>query len=181
MPTSSGAHRVRSTAFAVSAVGLALGAHATAGGEPPVLPLLVLLVALVDAASSTFARRSRSPLATAAALLTAQVVLHGAFTLAGPVHAGHAAHAGHLPSVLMLVAHGIAALVMAFLLSHGERLIRRITRVLVPVAVLRPFRPRPATGPVVDVPTDVPSLRLPSSLHDLSRRGPPHRVLLART
>jgi hypothetical protein len=80
----------------------------------------------------------------------------------------------------MLVAHGIAALVLAVLLNHGERVITRIARALVPVALLRPFRPRSATRPMVAIPTDGPALRLAASLHDLSRRGPPHHGLLAR-
>jgi hypothetical protein len=178
MLTSSGARSVRSVAFSVSAVGLSLGAHVTAGGEIPVVPLLLLLVALVDAASSTFARRPRGPLATAAALLSAQVVLHGAFALTAPCHAGHFFH---IPSLPMVVGHGLAALVLAVLLSHGERLISHVARVLLPVALLRPFRPLPVTRLVVRVPSDVPTLRLAATLHDLSRRGPPDLAFAART
>lgn len=181
MPPSSGARRVRSAAFAASAVGLTLGAHATAGGELPALPLVLLLVALVEAASSTFARRPRGPVATAGALLTAQVVLHGAFALATPAGATHLAHVGHAHSAPMLVAHGITVLVLAALLSHGERLIAHVARVLLPVALLRPFRSLPMTRLVVAVPRKV-RLRLAASVHDLSRRGPPppHRLLAAR-
>jgi hypothetical protein len=94
MPTASDARSVRSGAFAVSAVSLSLGAHVTAGGDVPVVPLLLLLVALVDAASSTFARRPRGPIATAVALLAAQVVLHGAFMFAAPAHAAHVGRHG---------------------------------------------------------------------------------------
>jgi hypothetical protein len=180
MPTASGARSVRSVAFAVSAVSLSLGAHATAGGDVPDVPLLLLLIALVDAVSSTFARRPRGPTATAVALLAAQVVLHGAFMFAAPAHAAHAAHAGHLHSLPMLVAHGIAAFVLAVLLSHGERLITHVARVLLPVALLRPFRPLLATRLVVAVPSDVPPLRLAATLHDISRRGPPESSLAAR-
>jgi hypothetical protein len=178
MLTSSGARSVRSAAFAVSAVGLSLGAHVTAGGEIPVVPLLLLLVAHVDAASSAFARRPRGPIATAVALLTAQVVLHGAFMVAAPAHAAHT-HDIHSPR--MLVAHGIAASVLAVLLSRGEQLIANVARVLLPVALLRPFRPLPASRLVVAVPSDVPPMRLAATLHDLSRRGPPDRSPAART
>jgi hypothetical protein len=178
MPTASGARSVRSVAFAASAVSLSLGAHATAGGDVPDVPLLLLLVALVDAASSTFARRPRGPIATAVALLAAQVLLHGAFMFAAPAHA---AHADHFPSLSMVVAHGIAAFVLAALLSHGERLITHVARVLLPVALLRPFRPLPATWLVVAVPSEVPPLRLAATLHDLSRRGPPDTSPAART
>jgi hypothetical protein len=178
MATSSGARRLRSVAFAASAVGLTLGAHVTAHGEPPDVLFLLMLVALVDAVSSTFARRPRGPVATAAALLTTQVVLHVAFVLAAPAHA---AHAEHVLSAPMLAAHGVAAVVLAVLLSHGERLVSHVARVLLPVAVLRPFRPLPVTRPAVAaVPNDVP-LGLGACLHDISRRGPPNRSLAART
>jgi hypothetical protein len=177
VPTTSGACRARSAAFAASAVGLTLGAHVTAHGEPPGVPFLLLVVVLVEAMSSTFARRPRGPFATAAALLTAQVVLHVAFVLATP---GHAVHGDHLSSRPMLVAHGIAAVVLAVLLSRGERLIAHVARLFLPVAVLRPFRPVAVGRLVVAASNHVP-LRLRASLHDISRRGPPSRPLAART
>ncbi|WP_433281396.1 hypothetical protein ACQPZA_14710 [Pseudonocardia xinjiangensis] len=174
MPTSSGARRVRSAAFAACAVGLALGAHVTAGGEAPDVTLLLVLGVLVEAASSTFARRPRGAIATAVALLSAQVALHGSFMIAGPAHA---AHVSHLPSPPMLVAHGLAALVLAVLLVRGEQLITRVARVLVPVALLRPFRPLPVRRLMIVPPGDVPRPRPTVTLHDLSRRGPPDRCL----
>jgi hypothetical protein len=175
--TSSGARRLRSAAFAASAVGLTLGAHVTAHGEPPDVLFVLVLVALVDAMSSAFARRPRGPLATTAALLMSQVVLHIAFVLAAPAHA---AHAEHVLSAAMLAAHGIAAVVLAVLLSHGERLVSHVARVLLPVAVLRPFRVLPVSRSViVAVPSDVP-LGLGVCLHDISGRGPPNRSLAAR-
>jgi hypothetical protein len=170
MPTSSGARSVRSAAFAFSAVGLSLGAHVTAGGEVPIVPHLLLLVALVEAASARFACRPRGPVATAVALLAAQAVLHAAFMLAAPTHV---AHVDHLPSPPMLAAHGITATVLAVVLAHGERLITRVARALVPVALLRPFQPLPVSRPVTATAIDVPRLRLAATLHDLSRRGPP--------
>lgn len=177
MSTSSGARRARSVAFTVSAVGLTAGAHVTAGGGPPDVPQLLLLVALVEAVSATFAGRPRGPVSTAAALLTAQVVLHFALAFATPAHV---AHLGHTPSLPMLVAHGLAAVVLAALLSHGERLIARVARVLLPVAVRRPFRAVPVSRLLVVAPRDVP-LRLGPSLHDISGRGPPSPCLAART
>jgi hypothetical protein len=177
VPTTSGACRARSAAFAASAVGLTLGAHVTAHGEPPGVPFLLLVVALVEALSSTFARRPRGPVATAAALLMAQVVLHVAFVLAAPAHA---VHGEHLSSRPMLVAHGIAAVVLAVLLSRGERLITHVARLFLPVALLRPFRPVAVSRLVVAASSHVP-LRLKASLHDISRRGPPSRPLAART
>lgn len=178
MSPSSGARRLRSAAFAASAVGLTLGAHVTAHGEPPDVLLLLLLVALVDATSSTFTRRPRGPVATAAALLVTQAVLHLAFVLATPAHS---AHAEHVPSLPMLVAHGIVAVVLAVVLSHGERLISHVARVLLPVAVLRPFRPLPVSRLVVAVvPDDVPR-GLGACPRDISRRGPPNRAPAAHT
>jgi hypothetical protein len=164
-------------AFAVSAVGLTAGAHVTAGGEPPDVPQLLLLVALAEGVSARFAGRPRSPVTTAAALLMTQVVLHFAFAFATP---GHVAHLGSTPSLAMLVAHGLAAAVLGALLSHGERLIARVVRALLPVAVLRPFRVVPVTRLLVVAPRDVP-LRQGASLHDISGRGPPSTSLAART
>ena len=164
-------------AFAASAVGLTAGAHVTGGGEPPDIPQLLLLVALGEGVSARFARRPRGPLATAAALLTTQVVLHFAFAFATPAHV---AHLGHTPSLPMLVAHGLAAVVLGALLSHGERLIARVLRALLPVAVLRPFRASPGSRLLVVAPRDVP-FRLGVSLHDISGRGPPSTSLAART
>jgi hypothetical protein len=178
MPTSSGAASVRSAAFAAGAVGLSLGAHVTGGGEVPDVLALLLLGVLVEAASSTFARRPRGAIATAGALLAAQVVLHGAFVIAAPAHV---AHGNHLPSPSMLVAHTVAALVLGVLLARGERLITRVARVLVPVAVLRPFRPLPVRRLVIAAAGDVPRLRPAVTLHDLSRRGPPDRCPATRT
>jgi hypothetical protein len=166
-------------AFAASAVALGLGAHATAGGELPPLPLLVPLVVLVEAMSSTFARRPRGPLATAAALLASQLGLHAAFAFAAPTHA---VHVGHVPTLEMLLAHGVAALVLAATLSRGEELISHAAGLLLPVAVLVPFRPGP---PSFRLPVAAPGhrvpLRLGASLHDISRRGPPRRRSAART
>jgi hypothetical protein len=178
MPTSSGARSVRSAAFAACAVGLALGAHATAGGGVPDLLVLLLLGVLVEAASSTFARRPRGALATALALLSVQVVLHSAFMMAAPAHM---AHGSHLHSPSMVVAHGIAALILGVLLARGERQITCVARLLVPVALLRPFRPLPVRRLVIAAPVDVPRLRPAVTLHDLSRRGPPDRCLATRT
>ena len=178
MPTSSGARSARSAAFAACAVGLAFGAHVTVGGEVPGFLPLLLLGVLVEAASSTFARRPRGPLATGVALLSAQVVLHGAFMMAAPAHM---AHGSHLPSPSMVVAHGIAALVLGVLLARGERLITCVARLLVPVALLRPFRSPPVRRLVLAAPVDVPRLRPAVTLHDLSRRGPPDRSLATRT
>lgn len=178
MSTSSGARRLRSAAFAASAVALTLGAHVTAHGEPPDVLFLLVLVAPVDVMSSAFGRRPRGVVATTAALLTTQVLLHGAFVLAAPAHA---AHTQPVPSAAMLAAHGIAAVLLAVLLSHGERLVGHAAGVLLPVAVLRPFRPSPVSRPaVVALPAEVPPL-LGARLHDISMRGPPSRFPAART
>jgi hypothetical protein len=175
--TSGGVRRFRSCAFAASAVALALGAHVTAHGAPPDALLLLLLVALGDGVSSTYARRPRGPVATAAALVTTQLVLHVVFVLAAPDHGAHADHVLTLP---MLVTHGFAAVVLAVLLSHGERLVARAAGLLLPVLLLRPFRPVPVGRPVVAAAGEVP-LRPAASVHDISRRGPPTGSAAART
>ncbi|WP_214405984.1 hypothetical protein [Pseudonocardia lacus] len=182
--------RLRSVAFAVAAVGLAVGAHVTAGGSPPALPLVVGLAALVEAGATTMARRRRGTATTAAGLAAAQALLHVVFSAVEPAHAGyadhaqHMAHGGHLvgaPTPAMFAAHGLAAVVLGFLLSHGDRMAGWALRLLVPVAAIAPFRPRvgSAAPPVVAVAT-AGLARWVVGLHDVSRRGPPRASAVAR-
>ena len=169
-PAPDPARRLRSTGFAAAAVGLAVGAHTTAGGAVPVLPLLVLLGTLVEASATAFARRRRGAAATGAALITTQAALHAAFLATEP---GHGAHAALGPS--MLLAHGLAALVLGWLLSHGETVLVRALARLLPVLAVVPFRPATVIHVLVRTPAG-PQWRRPAvSLHDLSRRGPPGR------
>lgn len=163
------AQRVRSAAFAVSAVGLALGAHVTAGGVVPALPLVLLLVVLIEGIAATFARQRRSPAVIAIGLVGAQAFLHSAFTLVTP--SGHAHPV--LPSGSMMLAHGVATLLLAGLLHRGEELLERLTHLLLPLVVLLPYRPLPATRMRLRAPRMTVVCDRTALLHDLTRRGPP--------
>jgi hypothetical protein len=167
---------LRSGAFAVAAVGLAVGAHVSAGGALPAAPLIVGLAALIEAVVSTTGRRRRGPTAVAAGLLVTQALLHVVFAATESSHAGHAAHSEHLAgaaSPAMLTAHALAAVVLGSSLSHGERLVEWAVGLLLPIVVIAPFR-RPAATEVPQVP---PVAAAPGrwvvGRHDRSRRGPP--------
>lgn len=104
----------RAAVLSVIAVALAAGAHATAGGATPGVPVLVLLALVLTVPVLVLAGRRRGVLLTAALLGAGQWVMHQAFVLltapacttaaagtAGPGglaagHLGHAGHAGHL-------------------------------------------------------------------------------------
>jgi hypothetical protein len=164
--------RLRSAAFALAAVGLAVGAHVTAGGMLPAVPLAVGLVALVEAAATAWARNRRGAVTTAAALVVAQALLHVVLSAAEPSHAGHAHH-GSATTPGMLAAHGLAAVVLGFLLSHGDRMAGWAVGLLVPIVVVAPFRPRVGVRVLPATPAGTAAVRSAISLHDLSRRGPP--------
>jgi hypothetical protein len=173
VPTPGGVPRLRSAAFAAAAVGLAVGAHVTAGGGPPVVPLVVGLVALVEAVATAFARRRRGAVATGAALAGSQALLHVVLAAAEPSHAGHAGHAAGVLTPAMLTAHALAAMVLGGLLSHGELVLGWALGLLVPIAAVVPFRPPAPTAVAVVVPVVHAARRWAVTLHDLSRRGPP--------
>lgn len=166
---SRGVERVRATAFAASTVGLALGAHVTAGGVMPALPLLVLLVALTEGFFTAFAQRRRGPVEIGAALVGAQSALHCAFTLAAPPE--H--HTGVSPTPTMVLTHGVATLMLAVLLHRGEDVLAWVARLLLPLVVLLPYRPRSTTRVRLCTPTPVPLRSHRFLLPQLSRRGPP--------
>lgn len=169
------ARRLRIGAVAVATVALTLAAHVLAGGAAmPSLPVLGILVLVVDLSATVVGRRPRGPLETGIALAFTQTVLHVAFTAstASVDAAGHLHVHSHLTSP-MLAGHAAAALVLGAVISHGERLLRRALRRLLPVVALRPFR-----APVRFAPHPVrvereARVRVATSFSDLSRRGPP--------
>ncbi|MCO1655624.1 hypothetical protein [Pseudonocardia humida] len=183
-PTPGAVRRLRSAAFAVSAVGLAVGAHVTAGGALPALPLVVGLVALVEASATAMARRRRGTAGTAAGLVVAQALLHFAFAADSP-HAGHGhmAHGGQFGGAnapTMLAAHALAAVVLGFLLSHGDRMAEWAVGLLVPIAVVAPFRPRASVRVLLVAPVTAALGRWVVGLHDVGRRGPPRAPAAVR-
>ncbi|GAY12454.1 hypothetical protein [Pseudonocardia sp. N23] len=165
----------RVAAVAVATVVLTLAAHVLAGGATmPSLPVLGILVLLVDLSATVVGRSPRGPLETGIALAFTQTVLHLAFTAstASVDQAGHLHVHSHLTTP-MLAGHAAAALALGALISHGEQVLRRAVRRLLPVVATAPFR-----APVRFAPRPVPvardvRVRVATSVSDLSRRGPP--------
>ncbi len=133
--------------FALAVVGLACAAHLT-GGETVSPVAMLVAVPAVMVVINLLASRRRGPLLLIVATELTQAVLHVAFmtlsltrgcqVVAGPMPAmpGAAGHvavscgepmshgtaaAGLWPSPTMLLAHGLAGLIVALLLAHGER------------------------------------------------------------
>ncbi|MBN9113452.1 MAG: hypothetical protein J0I34_32290 [Pseudonocardia sp.] len=169
------ARQWRIGAVALATVALALAAHVLAGGGAmPSLPVLGALLLVLDLSATVVGRRPRGPLETGIALAFTQTVLHVAFTAstASVDPAGHLHVHSHLTAP-MLAGHAAAALVLGALISHGERLLLRALRRLLPVAAVHPFH-----APARFAPRPVPvardaRVRVATSVSDLSRRGPP--------
>lgn len=174
---------VRATVVGLSATGLALMGHLAAGGaRPPGGQLgLVILAVLVVSRVLSVRRWTVGPLL--AVLLGSQALFHVAFGGPGHVHGGeHMTGGSTMPGhsgPLMLVGHGLAALLTAMLLRRGEdwlwglvALLARAWRV-VRVAAEQPVpaaRSR-AMSRSGGVPAALDLLE-----HAVARRGPPARV-----
>ena len=113
---------VRGAVFAVVAVWLAAMAHASAGGALPDPAVMVTAGGLLAFAAAGAARKIRRLPEIGGALLTAQVLLHLLFAVAG--HHGGAA----LPVGSMLVAHVVAAAVSAVVMAGAEAAAARVRR-----------------------------------------------------
>jgi hypothetical protein len=177
---------VRAAVVGLSASGLALLGHLAAGGTTPPpgqLALAVLAVLVVSLAMS--ARRwTVGPLL--AVLLGSQVLFHVAFSGAGAAHVHGGQHLtsesampGH-PWLLMLVGHGVAALLTALLLRRGEdwlwglvALLARAWRVVRVAAEEALGAPRTRT---MSRSGDVRAV-LDLLEHAVARRGPPERLI----
>jgi hypothetical protein len=80
----------------------------------------------------------------------------------------------------MLAWHAAATVVLATVLSRGDRIIAHLGEVLVPVVALRPFRAGPVRVPSATRPVrDTPRSHRQVCRHAVSRRGPPLRWLPA--
>lgn len=162
---------VRGSVVAVCCLTLSLLAHGLAGGgTPPVHVLVGLGVGLAATCTWRSGRRWRFP-GLLTALLSAQAALHPVFdatattsrTTAPPLQAA------------MVVAHLLAAVVLALLLTRGEDLLHSCVAVL-----RRRVAPHPPVGPLA---VDRAPMRLPSapfrprprvlSSGAVARRGPP--------
>ena len=177
---------VRAAVVALSASGLALLGHVAAGGTTPPsgqLALAILAVLVVSLALS--ARRwTIGPLL--AVLLGSQALFHVAFSGAGAAHVHGGQHVGGAssmpghPWLLMLVGHGVAALMTALLLRRGEDWLWGLVALLARawrVARVAPEGPVGASRTLAmsrsgDVQTVLDLLE-----HAVARRGPPECVI----
>lgn len=149
-------HRLlRTTVLSAVVLMLAAGAHGAGGAGLPSFGHAVLLAGPVMLAAWFATRRRLAPTAFVAFVVGGQWLLHGAFgalaqasTAVGHQHAaatldtegiGTAATHGHALSASMVVAHSVAALLVALWLSAGERLLWVVVEWLVfcPRAALR--------------------------------------------
>jgi hypothetical protein len=129
----------------LSAYGLAVGAHVGAGGAAPGWPVSVMLATLLGVLGVGFTARRRRLWSLLGALVVAQSVLHGLFSLLDTPAAGCSMVAtGHhattavcgpaggaamaVPSLPMLLAHLAATAATAWLLARGEAWLWRVVR-----------------------------------------------------
>jgi hypothetical protein len=206
---------LRSAGFAAVAVPVTLAGHDAAGGHHPDTASLLLALALTTVGHRlVLAPRERSAVTLATALGLAQLGLHLLFggrepsgqmtgqmthqmthQMAGPM--GQAtAHGAAMSPILMIVAHGGAAVVLGWFLRQGERALWTAARRAVRSARTLAHRIGPAvlaallladllpvTGPAGGrtAPADPhPSLRQRlRATGGRFRRGPPSCVVLA--
>ena len=177
---------VRAAVVGLSASGLALLGHLAAGGTtPPLGPLVLLVLAVLVVSLALSARRwTVGPLL--AVVLGSQALFHVAFSGAGAghVHGGHhlggqSAMPGH-PWLLMLVGHGVAALMTALLLRRGEDWLWGLVALLARAwRVVRVAAPEPVSAHRTRVMSRSGDVRVALDLleHAVARRGPPVRVV----
>lgn len=168
-PLAGGRRLARAAGLGLATYGLAVGAHAAAGGHLPGWPVSVALTALLGVLAVAVTRRRLRLPALLAALVGSQGALHVLLSLletpsascamgAGGHHAdtvvcGPAAAASAtmlMPSMPMLVAHAGATVATAWVLARGEAWLWRVLRSVVrlPVPARRSPGPRPAVpGP----------------------------------
>ena len=173
----------RAAVVGLNATGLALLGHLAAGGTAPPAGQLALVLLAVLAVSLALSVRRWTVGPLLAVLLGSQALFHVAFGGAGHVHGGqHVAGGSTIPGhsgPLMLVAHGVAALLTALVLKRGEDWLWGLLALLArawragrvaadpPVAAAR--------SRVISRSGDVPAV-LDLLEHAVARRGPPARV-----
>ncbi|MFC4530659.1 MFS transporter [Sphaerisporangium dianthi] len=177
---------VRSIAFTVVCVGLAVLGHRAAGGSGPASWAVVAGCAGVVLAAVLAAGRERSPRTVIGLLLAAQVVLHqlfGASGGAGSPLSLHISHGQGLGAGLgMVIAHLTATLITGWWLAQGEsllwsvlrrvgtRAVRRLSRLLALLGADAAHLPPPAGRAPLRL---TPSRARHDLRHTVSRRGPP--------
>jgi len=182
------ARSVRTGTAMTAALSIGSGAHLVAGGDWS--PSATLVAALLLAGPTwLLSRYEQRWWSIAALLLCGQLVLH--WTLSGmprPLRPSPSPHAtmaepaaGLLPAGSMLVGHLVAALLVGWWLSRGERLLWQAARRAVSSVaeafrrLLRPCVPSGRTTPVVPAPPVRPAPRSAVLRHVIVLRGPPAR------
>ncbi|OFJ53903.1 hypothetical protein [Mycolicibacterium grossiae] len=123
-----GAARLRGVCVGAASMAVAVAAHGSAGAELPAtssMVLLVLCAAMVGAVASSPSEAHRRLPVLVAYLAGGQTVGHCLLTFT----AGHH-HGGSHATLPMLVAHGVAALVLAVLIGTAERSLAALAGVL---------------------------------------------------
>jgi hypothetical protein len=110
---------VRGSVLAVTSAALAVLAHVLGGGMPPATGLTLLLTAGVAAGGVALADRQRGGFAILAALGLSHLAIHLLLTLGTPAMDMGSPINAHV----MLVAHVLAILLAAALLTRAERAI----------------------------------------------------------
>ncbi|MCP2343877.1 hypothetical protein [Actinomadura rupiterrae] len=177
----------RAVVFATVCLALTVAGHAYSAGVP-VPPVAVGFgFLLVTGFAAVLAGAERSYPTILGGLLGAQFGLHVLFVQAtdGTVHhgLGHAEHFRHAHGgTSMTLAHGLAALIMAFWLRRGEAaawsLARRIAAAARPPRLVLPDVRVPAR-PVLRPMARVLPARTAPLRHSVSRRGPPPALSIA--
>ena len=189
------ARTIRGWSVALLAGVLSAALHASAGGGFPAPGVMLLAVVLAGLLSTVLVGRTPSLPRAAAAVTAGQLTFHTVFTTLGDsggvalLPSGHAGHAGHGTLVSevsahaadhsgpgMLLAHVVAGLASALLLTHSDRALaamkrialltlRRLTGAPVPLPLPRTRLVRFDVSPILSRGTSV--------LGSLRYRGPP--------
>lgn len=170
--------------------GIALLSHLIAGGAMPALPGIVVPLLLALAVCVLLSGVRMPWVRLLASVGVSQLFFHSLFVLGATdvTHAigTHAHHASAAPAAapLMVLAHGLAALLTAALLRHGEVILARIAEAVCRLGwrfrhavVAVPARPTPAPATLPDDRAWVPVTRM-LVLASAVRRGPPATVAL---
>jgi hypothetical protein len=169
-PRFAAARVLRGWLFAGASSGMAIAAHALAGGGLPDTGLILLLTCLTAAIGTSFAARWRSGPAMLAVLGTAQLGMH--LVLSMP---DNHLESAHVQEPAMTGLHALAVVLTAVLLTKADAVLRALT------AVVTDWLPVPLTAPRTPAaPLVLPILagqgrqELHVLLHRVhTRRGPP--------
>ena len=180
---------IRGVAAATVATLVSATAHTLAGGGAPPAIFVAVVILLASPLCVALAGRTLALWRLALSVLASQALFHVAFAVTSGAGAGTTAGHSHHEAAqvaapasavawsmgpLMLLSHGIAALLTVVALLHGERMLRAVAR-----GILRLLRPRFETARA-SFPTPralrreaARSIPSPFFTSELSRRGPP--------